>query len=595
MLTDPSVKPILDQQSILINKLLKNAKIDDVEPLKVHDDHSIKDLLYEKFAEYRAPSMSSKVYNQYAQAVQSDIRARHLAKQEHYRRLGQPFIDSTLEDLKSFKNPIIQQDGASYGFDFLQNQYFKEPLENVNEIIDLQAYEGDIRYYSDTSNLNLAGSLQCLLQRAESKGLSITLLKRLLHKFGTRFIPDLRANLDSQVQKDHCFPIFSCLVEYIDIPREKNLIKMARLKITRKQGEDIQITVDKLKHIIYQQVQIQNPNLSEAMIKEATERLVVNDLKHFVTEAAFKQLEERTKVKVGLGASPDLQEFVRDLKDLENSQPELRPRAALMAPGLDEGSLAVALASSESTKVNQVSSFGYDKKQQRGRFDRSKSPNGRFERGKSPSKYERGRSPTSRRFDKGYNNEKRFDKTKQDRYKSPRGGRMSRSPSRFRDKSSSRFRDSGRRKSPFSPRRTSSFSPRRSSSPYRQSRSQNYNQTGPREYRRRSYSDNRRDEARRGRDGSRTGSRSNSNSRHQSPTSYSYRKDSSNKYQYCTACGSTSHYTRSCFRYPANNQVTEPCSSCLKRGRKLYHQSQYCRFKESKYVSPFRSDKKPKN
>ena len=121
LVTDPAVKPVLDQQAVIINKLLQKIKLEDVEPLKITDDHTIKDFLYEKLSEYRVPSMSNVQYNEYAQAVTSDIRARFLAKQEHYKRLNQPFMDSTLEDLKSMKNTIVTKDGAQFGFNFCEN------------------------------------------------------------------------------------------------------------------------------------------------------------------------------------------------------------------------------------------------------------------------------------------------------------------------------------------------------------------------------------------------------------------------------------------------------------------------------------------
>ena len=605
LISDPAVKPLLDQQSMIINRLLKNARIDDIEPLKINDDNAVKEDLYQRLEQYKCPSMSVVTYNEYAQQVSSDIRARFMIKQEHYRRLGQSFTDSTLEDLKSLKNTIVVRDGASYGYNYLENRYFQKPLENSNEIVDLSSYESEIKYYSDTSNLNLAASLKGILKRAEDKGLSVSLLKRLLHKFGSRYVPDLQANLDSRLQEEHCFPIFKCLVEHIDIPRERQLIKMARLKISRKPAEDLQVTIDKLQHVIFQQVALLNPGLEEDKIREATEKLLVNDIKHFVTDAAYKALEERIKTKVALGASPGLKEFVRDLKELESAQPELRPRTVMMAPGADDGTLAIALASE--SRVNQVSSYGFERRQSR---DRGRSP-GRFNR--SPGRSDR-RSPE--RFDKN----KKFDKNRrgnrsQDRFKSFRRD-FSRSPSqsKFRNNSPSKFADNRnyqrssspfprmRSQSPFqSPSRRrstspySSYPPRRtpspSSSPFsHQPRPQN--QSGSRDFRRRSFSGDNRSQSRDGR-------RNSGDYRRKSPASFrqdSTKRDEYKKELYCRGCGSNTHASASCYRYPANNQIQEACSLCLKKfGKKLYHQDSYCRFSPSKYKSPTRFVNKPKN
>ena len=132
------------------------------------------------------------------------------------------------------------------------------------------------------------------------------------------------------------------------------------------------------------------------------------------------------------------------------------------------------------------------------------------------------------------------------------------------------------------------FPQKKDSSPFqRKSRSQNYGNN-----RRRSFSGSSasRDSSfpRRNRD-----RRGNSGSRNNSPANHQ-RKDSAkyNKVSYCSACGSNTHTQNSCFRYPETSKVTEPCSYCLKNGRRLYHQYQYCCYRESKYKSPNRNGSK---
>lgn len=590
LVTDPSVKPVVDQVAVKVNKILEKLKIEDeIEPLRVTDDHTVKDQLYQLLSDYKVPSMTNIEYNEYAQLVQSDIRNRYLAKKEHYKRLNETLIDSTLEDLKSMRNIIVNRDGAQFGYNFLENKYFEEPLENKDEKIDLDDFEQEIKYYDDSSNLNISASIKCLLKRAEAKGLSVELLKRLFHKFGSRYIPDLKANLDAQVQKDHVYPIFNCLVEYIDIEREKTLIKAARSKIQRKVGEDIQIVTDKLKNIIYQQISIQNPTLNDVKVKESTDKLVVGELKYFVTEEAFAQLDKRVKVKLGVGGTPDLTEFIRDVKDIENSQPNLRPKQILMAPIGDDGTLAVAVASAEA-KVNQVSSYEDNRKSRdrTPRSDRRRFSGGRFNQGKRDWR-SRSRSRSSGRDFSRNNSQSRF------RRKSPYQKYNKRDSRKDQKRDRQGFRDRQRSSSagnysssPAAKRSHSPFSSKRDSSPFqRKSRSQNYGNN-----RRRSFSGSSasRDSSfpRRNRD-----RRGNSGSRNNSPANHQ-RKDSAkyNKVSYCSACGSNTHTQNSCFRYPETSKVTEPCSYCLKNGRRLYHQYQYCCYCESKYKSPNRNGSK---
>ena len=74
LVTDPSVKPVVDQVAVKVNKILEKLKIEDeIEPLRVTDDHSVKDQLYQVLADYKVPSMTNIEYNEYAQLVQSDM------------------------------------------------------------------------------------------------------------------------------------------------------------------------------------------------------------------------------------------------------------------------------------------------------------------------------------------------------------------------------------------------------------------------------------------------------------------------------------------------------------------------------------------
>merc|ERR1711973_659706 len=97
-----------------------------------------------------------------------------------------------------------------------------------------------------------------------------------------------------------------------------------------------------------------------------------------------------------------------DIKDIENSQPNLRPKQILMAPIGDDGTLAVAVASAEA-KVNQVSSHE-DNRRSRDRTprsDRRRFSGGRFNQGKRDW-MSRSRSRSSGRDFSRNNSQSRF-------------------------------------------------------------------------------------------------------------------------------------------------------------------------------------------
>ena len=53
----------------------------------------------------------------------------------------------------------------------------------------------------------------------------------------------------------------------------------------------------------------------------------------------------------------------------------------------------------------------------------------------------------------------------------------------------------------------------------------------------------------------------------------------------CYRCYSNNHFARSCFRFLETSKY--PCQNCIKtKGIKLFHPTQYCRFKKSNYRSP---------
>ena len=52
----------------------------------------------------------------------------------------------------------------------------------------------------------------------------------------------------------------------------------------------------------------------------------------------------------------------------------------------------------------------------------------------------------------------------------------------------------------------------------------------------------------------------------------------------CKKCGSLSHFSKECERYPFYYE--EACKPCNKQGRTLYHPPELCRFQKSRYRTP---------
>ena len=124
-----ALKSQLDHQAEVINQLVANSNLQNVKSINVTNDHRVKEHLYEKLMDYKPPKFDSKSYAQYQQQVIGELRVRYNQKKEHFRRLNLEFTDSFLKDVKGFKHAMMKQEDVTYGYDWLQNDYFSEPLE----------------------------------------------------------------------------------------------------------------------------------------------------------------------------------------------------------------------------------------------------------------------------------------------------------------------------------------------------------------------------------------------------------------------------------------------------------------------------------
>ena len=84
----------------------------DDQPFVLVSEHAVKDKLYSALLNYKVSFMDSISYSKYLQRVQSELRQKHYQKKEHYKLLGKAFNDTTLEDLRGMKKPIVQRNGS---------------------------------------------------------------------------------------------------------------------------------------------------------------------------------------------------------------------------------------------------------------------------------------------------------------------------------------------------------------------------------------------------------------------------------------------------------------------------------------------------
>ena len=592
---DVGARPILEQQSKILNKLLEQNPIPGVTPIKILSDHDIKNNLYQKIEDYKYPMFNQKTYNQYNEAILSEKRKLYFVKVEHYKNLGKTCTDTFLEDSKGFRKNIVEDGGSFFGYDWNTREYFSDPLQYQSEIVDLGAFTGDINFYPDSQNLNLASTLVAMLDRCERKGFGMEQLKSIFHKLCLKYLPHLAVNADQCIKEDHIMPMFKLIVEHIDLTQERNKIAEAREKVSRSPNEDLQAVIGRLRHILLQQISCNNPLLSPEQREEAAELLLIQELPSFITPQCHTRLKQMTKDQLALGLFPTLTDYCRNIQDIENLNPEFRPKVTMKSMNQEDGILQTALTANQNVDVNFVSS-GMSRSNNK---ERGRSPGRYFKgqrSGRSPGRDKSPRKPFFKHDKRNYQSrskspyQKNFSTKKYSPAHSP-GSNYRRSSSterRGNENRSNQYKGSDRG---YTPRRQS----RSSSNPRYPPRGRSFgrdSRSSSRDGR-----NNRRQSQSPGQRGQRGGFQRSSSrdrfSREKSPVSYNQNQEKakypkSNNKVFCNKCASTSHKSENCFRYP-KGRVEKYCHYCLQHDRKLFHQEEFCRFKKSFYRSPSHS------
>ena len=609
-LTEPIIKQLVDQHNIRVDQ----ENYEGGQKIKLHTDHSVKKILYRKLDEYVMPAMNIAQYKSYSAAVVSALRKQFNIKKEHYKRMNLPFYDTLDEDLKHFKDPTINMDGTHYGYNYFMKDYdYNTPLVCPEEKIEWETvYEYSIKTYADGKTLNLPETLIMLLDTAQAKGLSMRMLNKVLYKLVLKHLPELKGVADRYMVEKHPRKLFGVIVESIDIPRQKEKVRAARENVCRTVGEEINVSVDKLRNLAIQELNLNQPDLNEHELNDAVELLVIAGLRDFITEPTLKKVTAIQTERVKLGAEKsNLLQTLRDVKDVENLGPEWRPKHTMYAKkSINDMELATLVKKHDPTEaqVNFASTNFRKRDRSSGRDSRYNNQRDRYRRQSGGRNYSRDRRDSRDRGNRSNQNREdrynRDDKHKGDRQKRygsrnrdqrERGDRSnsrnryergnSRDRYRSRDRnekrsyqrnrSGSSYRSASRDRNSYS--RRGSFSRDRGSSS-RDSRS--YSRSESRGRRGQSQSPYRRRDGRNG-----SYSRKPSYDKYRNSNNNYNRKRSPKSYQSaCVKCDSESHNSKECHRYPG--WVDKACDICLKKGRNLFHEPSHCRFARSKYVSP---------
>ena len=551
----------------------------------------LKEELTTLYDQYVFPLYTRAMYSQ--RALVQAKRKLQIARQREIQEAaqGRATNNADIDFWKANRQYIIQQNGASYGYDFNEERYDTDRPLSFDGEVDLNQFQQQIEYFSDTDSLSLPGTLRNILQEAQRRGFDAQNLGELLHKFVGKYFPDQKiASLHFCKTKDFR-SLFLLLVEQVDPENEGLKIKQARSQLSRRQGENLSTVIFRLQSLCYQELQLCSNGMDPITTERKSCELAQLSFKDFVTREVWAIYDSWVYTRLSQNKTTGMREGLRKIDSIEKEHPEMKPQGPLSiksAKILDPQSLSVGITKVEAEVQNKTSwprsrSSSVDNSRSKGRrFDgrnnsQKAGSNNDFRRGKPQEGSSRSR-PFSRpqgRDDRGRSTEKARNPfrsgTPGPARESFRGRSRDNPRESFRDRreSSGSFSRSGSRDRTGSPRFRGERSP---------ARYQRGGRDRPRDQRDRSWSLGRSGSQERGR---KTFRRSSAEA---SPRSFKRGRSRTPERGQCFRCLG-GHLGKDCVRYPQSTET--PCFHCEKRGIRLYHRPEECRFRrESTYRTP---------
>ena len=458
----------------------------------------------------------------------------------------------------SEKACLIRNGSKVEGYDPAVGKFVTVSNSTIPEMEKLKVYVEECEY---SGAVNIPKSISNLLDEGELRGYSEECYKSLWLQFLKEYCRDSYATALSYSRDLNS--LFQFLLSLVDTNAEIAKLRAALAAVTRKTTEPITIAANKLQSLSKTLLFMIQPDLNIEVGKQRAERSTIDGLYSLISENCKVQLSSWKRQCNAMGRTTSLADFLEAIGNIELDANNKPNRDYIVSSRMADVDIAAN---------SFYATFGLKKPETRGNDDRK-----RKEARESYSLDRRNKSREPRREGRQRDSNNRG--YSRDR-KEPRDNRSS-SRDRDRDQRSRNYdqsRDRGRRDNS------------RGRSPDRRGRDQENDKSQYRD-RHRSGSDRRSQregtysdgKVKRGRE-----ERGREDNRYNEPSrKYSQiRSGSNNKAANleCKKCASTGHFARECPRYPFFYE--DSCQKCEKRGAKLYHPTDLCRFSDSRYKTP---------
>ena len=440
------------------------------------------------------------------------------------------------------KTCIVRQEARVLGWDPTKNDYVlvayphTPDLEKLSEFVDQCVHSGAT---------NIPKSVANLIEEGEKRGYSENAYSSLWLQFIKKYIKN--SYQPALTYSRNLNELFSFLLSLVDTNSEITKIRCAISKITRKQEEPVSFAVLKLKSLTSSLLFMMDPTATVQNVSQRASRAAIDGLYSLITDEARLQLTSWKRRCNEMAKSCSLQDHLDAIANIEQV-PACKPSRDFVVPQ--------RLADSDVTINTFWTKHGLEKPALK---PRSKSETSQSSGASTrESSWDSRGSSLGRRGSslerKSREHTPNFNRGRSDHQREPRkegsGRRYQREPRR---------EESGRRYK------------REEETRGKKDRNKRDKEKGEREGRNRSS----------GRKGNQEDSRAKSSK---------YLRDSKNsqimrsKSDNCKKCGSLSHFSRDCSRYPFFYDMA--CKHCDKKGITLYHPADLCRFQPSRYKTP---------
>ena len=431
---------------------------------------------------------------------------------------------------------IVKQESKTVGWDPTANEYvlvstpYAPDLEKLSEFVDQCMH---------SQATNIPKSISNLMEEGEARGFTEVAYTSLWLQFIKKYLKN--SYQPALTYSRNLNELFEFLLSLVDTQTEITKIRTAIAKIVRKQDEPVSFSVLKLKSLTSSLMFMIEPTATLFEVSKRSSRAAIDGLYSLVSDAARVQLTSWKRRCNEMAKNCTLQDHLDAIANIEQVV-TCKPSRDYLVPA--------RLADSDIMASAFWTQYGLTK------------PQNKPQAGKNNEKPERSKSNTPQTSGQS---------TRSSSWESARGSSTGRR-SRASTPGSNHSSESGRSKTSSGHIKSS----RDDRSKGQRYRAEEEGRKGRGERARGG-----KDEKNRGRGGKKEVENSKNSKR-------KYHDDSNKSGQImnknCKKCGSISHFSKNCVRYPFF--YDQPCRHCSSKGNTLYHPPDLCRFSQSRYKTP---------